>query len=79
MLASMTDAPPTLNDLACVLKVSSASVWRALSGSPRVSNKTRGCIQYAVQRMMYRPSLAAQTLRHVAFPPAPAQFATQEP
>ncbi|MEO6436114.1 MAG: LacI family DNA-binding transcriptional regulator [Tepidisphaeraceae bacterium] len=56
------DQPPTIHDLARRLKVSSTTVWRALNGSPRVSQTTRKRVQAMARKLNYRPSLIAQTL-----------------
>ncbi len=58
----MTSAPPTIIDLAKLLRISATTVWRALNNSPRVSAKTRKRVLQAAARMNYRPSLVAQTL-----------------
>src|SRR3954471_5871359 len=62
MLYRMPESPPTINDLAARLKISSTTVWRALNNSPRVSKRTRQRVLRAAQSMNYRPSLVAQTL-----------------
>jgi DNA-binding LacI/PurR family transcriptional regulator len=62
MLVSMADAPPTIQDLAASLNISSTTVWRALNNSPRVSSKTRQRVLRAAKKLNYRPSLVAQTL-----------------
>jgi DNA-binding LacI/PurR family transcriptional regulator len=56
------DSPPTINDLARSLNISSTTVWRALNNSPRVSQRTRQRVMQAAEKMNYRPSLVAQTL-----------------
>ena len=62
MLVHMADAPPTIQDLAATLNISSTTVWRALNNSPRVSSKTRQRVLRAAKKLNYRPSLVAQTL-----------------
>jgi DNA-binding LacI/PurR family transcriptional regulator len=62
MLVRMADAPPTIQDLAATLNISSTTVWRALNNSPRVSSKTRQRVLRAAKKLNYRPSLVAQTL-----------------
>jgi DNA-binding LacI/PurR family transcriptional regulator len=54
--------PPTIQDLAATLNISSTTVWRALNNSPRVSSKTRQRVLRAAKKLNYRPSLVAQTL-----------------
>jgi DNA-binding LacI/PurR family transcriptional regulator len=58
----MHDTPPTIQDLAAELNISSTTVWRALNDSPRVSAQTRERVLEAAKKLNYRPSLVAQTL-----------------
>lgn len=53
----------TQADLATILKLDRSSVSLALSGSLKVSEKTRCRVQEAAQRMNYRPNLAARQLK----------------
>ena len=58
----MIPTPPTIQDLAKELNISSTTVWRALNDSERVSPKTRERVLAAAKKLNYRPSLVAQTL-----------------
>ena len=53
----------TIHNLADRLGVSPTTIWRALNGKPRISEKTRQRILDAARGLNYRPSLVAQTLR----------------
>lgn len=62
MLTLVGEAPPTIQDLAKRLNISTTTVWRALNNSTRVGSKTRQRVLEAARSMNYRPSLVAQTL-----------------
>ena len=54
---------PTLQDVAQAAGVSVMTVSRALRGSPRVTDETRARIAIEAERIGYRPSLSARSLR----------------
>ena len=54
---------PTLQDVASGAGVSVMTVSRALQGSPKVSAETRARIVAEAQRVGYRPSISARSLR----------------
>lgn len=57
---------PTISDVASAAGVSTATVSRALSGSPRVAPATRSRILAVVDELGYQPSAIARSLRQQA-------------
>jgi DNA-binding LacI/PurR family transcriptional regulator len=55
-------ASPTIHELAKRLKVSVATVWRAINNKGRISATTRARVLAAIDTLGYRPSLVAQNL-----------------
>src|ERR1700733_4998650 len=55
--------PVTIRDVAAELGVSIATVSRALSGDPAISELTTAAVREAARRMNYRPSATARALR----------------
>jgi LacI family transcriptional regulator len=55
--------PATISDLAAHLGVSSMTVHRAISGKPDISAKTRERILTEIERLGWRPNMAASGLR----------------
>src|SRR6202034_3046898 len=55
--------PVTIRDVAAELGVSIATVSRALSGDPAISELTTVAVREAARRMNYRPSATARALR----------------
>ncbi len=55
---------PTIHDLAADLKISATTVWRALQGRGRISEKTRERVLAHAKAMNFVPSLVAQNLSH---------------
>lgn len=55
--------PVTIRDVAAELGVSIATVSRALSGDPAISEPTTAAVREAARRMNYRPSATARALR----------------
>lgn len=60
---SLTKKTPTIQDVALVAKVSTATVSRALSHPERVSETTRARISAAVRTTGYTPNQSARSLR----------------
>jgi len=54
---------PTISDLAAHLGVSSMTIHRAISGKPDISVKTRDRILAEIERLGWRPNIAARGLR----------------
>ena len=55
--------PSTISDLAALLGVSSMTIHRAISGKPDISAKTRARILSEIERLGWRPNIAASGLR----------------
>lgn len=55
--------PATISDLAAHLGVSSMTIHRAISGKPDISAKTRDRILTEIERLGWRPNMAASGLR----------------
>lgn len=55
--------PRTIEDLAALLGVSTMTVHRAISGKPDISAKTRARILAEIERLDWRPNIAARGLR----------------
>lgn len=55
--------PRTIEDLATLLGVSTMTVHRAISGKPDISPKTRARILAEIERLDWRPNIAARGLR----------------
>jgi DNA-binding LacI/PurR family transcriptional regulator len=55
--------PPSIIDVAAVAKVSYQTVSRVLNGHPSVRPETRTAVLDAVEKLDYRPSNAARTLK----------------
>jgi LacI family transcriptional regulator len=53
---------PTLEDVARLAAVSTATVSRVINGSPKVTGDTRRTVERAVARLGYRPSFAGRAL-----------------
>lgn len=55
--------PRTISDLAGLLGVSSMTIHRAIAGKPDISAKTRDRILAEIERLGWRPNMAARGLR----------------
>lgn len=55
--------PRTINDLASSLGVSSMTIHRAIAGKPDIAPKTRDRILAEIERLGWRPNIAARGLR----------------
>ncbi|HEX4139731.1 MAG TPA: LacI family DNA-binding transcriptional regulator [Candidatus Methylacidiphilales bacterium] len=55
---------PTIHDLAADLNISATTVWRALQGRGRISEKTRERVLARAKALNFVPSLVAQNLSH---------------
>ena len=55
--------PKTISDLAGMLGVSSMTIHRAIAGKPDISAKTRDRILAEIERLGWRPNMAARGLR----------------
>lgn len=55
--------PRTISDLALCMGVSSMTIHRAIAGKPDISAKTRARILAEVERLGWRPNMAARGLR----------------
>lgn len=64
--AARKPARPTLSDIAQVLRVSEATVSRALRGHPEISEQTRGLIRRVARDLGYVPNAAARSLARQA-------------
>ncbi len=63
MVIAMATRRPTLQDIADKLKISTASVSRALADNPRISKSLRMKVKKTAQQMGYVPNIAARALR----------------
>ncbi len=62
-LLEVSTKPRTITELAAHLGVSSMTIHRAISGKPDISAKTRDRILAEVERLGWRPNIAARGLR----------------
>ncbi len=62
MIRNSTPRAATLNDVGQLAGVSAATVSRALSGFPKISEATRQRVMDAIQKLDYRPNLQARAL-----------------
>ena len=62
VIRNSTPRAATLNDVGQLAGVSAATVSRALSGFPKISEATRQRVMDAIQKLDYRPNLQARAL-----------------
>ena len=62
MIQNPTPRAATLNDVGQLAGVSAATVSRALSGFPKISEATRQRVLDAVRQLDYQPNLQARAL-----------------